>query len=260
MGFLDERYLLTSIEAEGIFKTITSLPIVDAHNHVEAEQIATDKGWNDIWEVEGQTDHYVWELMRRSGVPEEKITGSAPNREKWLALANIFPRLAGNPVYEWTHLDLRRRFGIEEVIGPRTGSAIWERTKELLSEARMRPRALLEEMNVEVLCTTDSPLSNLHWHQELHQSSPKVRVLPTWRLMKPCRLAPQSGRVSCTRSESEAVLISLHSLISWKRCLKPIDTLLLMVAYQATTASNDRKKQCYQQKPLLGYSIRLVKG
>ncbi len=181
MAFLDERYLLTSKEAEDVFKTIASLPIVDAHSHVEAKRIATDQGWNDVWEVEGQTDHYVWELMRRNGVPEEKITGSIPNREKWLALANIFPRLAGNPVYEWTHLDLRRRFGIEEVIGSDTGEAIWERTKELLSETRMRPRALLEEMNVEILCTTDSPLSKLHWHQELLQSFSKVRVLPTWR-------------------------------------------------------------------------------
>jgi len=181
MAFLDENYLLTSKEAQDIFLYVKSLPIVDVHTHVEAEQIAIDRGWNDIWEVEGATDHYVWELMRRCGVPEEKITGDASNKEKWLAFAEVAPCLAGNPLYEWIHLDLRRRFEISELITPQTAESIWEKTKEMLASPSMRPQALLKEMKVEILCTTDSPLSDLRWHEEIRRDLSSPRILPTWR-------------------------------------------------------------------------------
>jgi len=179
--FLGENYLLRSVEAQEVFARVEGLPIVDAHNHVEAEQIATDRGWSDIWEVEGETDHYVWELMRRCEVPEELITGTASNREKWLAFAKIVPLLAGNPVYEWLHLDLRRRFGITDLIGPSTVDLIWQRTKEALTSPNMRPRSLLRDMGVDILCTTDSPLSNLDWHEKLEGELVTPKVLPTWR-------------------------------------------------------------------------------
>lgn len=179
--FLGEDYLLSSAESRGLFDQIGAFPIVDAHNHVEAEQIATDRGWSDIWEVEGATDHYVWELMRRCGVPEDLITGTASNREKWNAFAKIVPRIAGNPLYEWFHLDLRRRFGIVDLVSSDTASAIWERTKEALASPQLRPRSLLQEMKVEVLCTTDSPLSDLRWHERLRDELSFPRVLPTWR-------------------------------------------------------------------------------
>lgn len=179
--FLGKDYLLRSLEARNLFAGIEGLPIVDAHNHVDAKQIAINRGWSDIWEVEGATDHYVWELMRRCGVREELITGAASNREKWLAFAKIVPRLAGNPLYEWLHLDLRRRFGITALVEPDTADLIWERTKEALASPNMCPRSLLREMGVEILCTTDSPLSNLSWHEKLQEELSSPRVFPTWR-------------------------------------------------------------------------------
>jgi len=181
MAFLDERYLLSCREAEAVYQAIATLPIVDPHSHVDAERIARNRGWEDLWEAEAQSDHYVWELMRRSGVPEDQITGHATNEEKWRALAHVFPRFAGNPVYEWLHLDLRNRFGIRELINPGNAAAIWQQTKEHLAENRMKPVSLLKEMNVETLCTTDSPLSDLVSHQDLRRRLFDVRVLPTWR-------------------------------------------------------------------------------
>ena len=181
MAFLDEHYLLNSKVAEEIFLDIKGLPILDPHCHVEAEQIARNQGWSDVWEIEGATDHYVWELMRECGIREEKITGNASNEEKWLALGEIMPRLAGNPVYDWIHLDLRRRFGITEVIGPKTAHECWSATKEALALPEMRPQELLQKMGVEILCTTDSPVSKLKWHEELKQSVASPQVLPTWR-------------------------------------------------------------------------------
>ena len=123
----------------------------------------------------------MWEMMRRCGVPENLITGNTPNREKWQAFAGIAPRLAGNPIYEWLHLDLRRRFGIAELISPATANKIWEQTADALASSQMHPRSLLQEMGVEVLCTTDSPLSDLRWHEKLRDELPTPRVLPTWR-------------------------------------------------------------------------------
>lgn len=181
MAFLDEQYLLESETAKRIYDQIKDLPIFDVHSHVSPKRIAENEGWNDIWEVEGETDHYVWSLMRKRGVPEEKITGDASNREKWRALAEIFPRLAGNPTYEWIHLDLKRRFGIDEPISGDTCEEIWEETSEKLEEDEMRPQELLDEMGVEVLCSTDDPTSELRYHQRAEEELKKTDLLSTWR-------------------------------------------------------------------------------
>ncbi|ELZ39050.1 glucuronate isomerase [Halorubrum saccharovorum DSM 1137] len=181
MGFLDEDYLLESASARRLYDEISDLPILDPHSHVDVAALARDEGWNDIWEVEGETDHYVWELMRKRGVSERKITGDATNREKWNALASVFPEFAGNPTYEWVHLDLKRRFGIEKPISAATADEIWEETKAALDEPAMRQRRLLREMNVEVVSSTDDPTSDLEHHRTLADELDDVTVRPTWR-------------------------------------------------------------------------------
>ena len=181
MSFLDENYLLEGETAKKLYKEIEYLPILDAHNHGDVSEILANKGWNDIWEVEAATDHYVWELMRKRGVSEEKITGDASNKKKWLALAEIFPEIAGNPTYEWIHLDLKRRFGIEAPISKHTAEMIWEKTKNMLAKDEMKPQNLLKEMNVEIMCTTDEPYSLLEDHKRAKEEVEGVKILPTWR-------------------------------------------------------------------------------
>ncbi|MFW6007146.1 MAG: glucuronate isomerase [Halanaerobiales bacterium] len=181
MAFLDETYLLESKEAQKLYEQIKDLPIVDAHNHGDVKEIIENEGWDDIWEVEGETDHYVWEMMRRKGVPEEKITGNAPNKEKWKALAEIFPELAGNPTYEWIHLDLKRRFGIEKTISTHTADVIWDKTRSMLKKEEMTPQNLLREMNVKIMGTTDDPDSLLKYHKKARKEVEGVKILPTWR-------------------------------------------------------------------------------
>jgi glucuronate isomerase len=181
MSFLDEEYLLGSEPARQLYDEIRDLPILDPHSHLDVQAVARNEGWDDIWEVEGATDHYVWELMRKRGVPERKITGSASNREKWMALAEIFPQFAGNPTYEWIHLDLKRRFGIEKPISTDTAEEIWTETKDALDSPEMRQQALLEEMNVEVVSSTDDPTSDLEYHQQLEDDLDDITVRPTWR-------------------------------------------------------------------------------
>ncbi|HRR26153.1 MAG TPA: glucuronate isomerase, partial [Acidobacteriota bacterium] len=181
MAFLDENYLLTTGTARRLYEDVRNLPVLDPHNHADAGEIVLNRNWLDIWQVEGATDHYVWELMRRRGVAEEKITGTASPREKWRALAEVFPDFVGNPTYEWVHLDLRRRFGVDQVICAETGDEIWERTARVLTLPEMRPQQVLAAVQVEKLCTTDDPTLHLPFHEAARQEVPSTAVLPTWR-------------------------------------------------------------------------------
>lgn len=181
MGFLDKNYLLESTSAHHLYDGIRDLPILDPHSHVDVAALARNEGWSDIWEVEGETDHYIWQLMRKRGVPERKITGNASNREKWDALASVFPKFAGNPTYEWVHLDLKRRFGIDKTISADTADDIWTETKESLDDPSMRQRQLLREMDVQVVSSTDDPVSDLEHHRTLATELEDITVRPTWR-------------------------------------------------------------------------------
>jgi glucuronate isomerase len=181
MAFLDDDYLLENTDAKELYARVKDLPIIDLHSHIDLAEILRNKPAKDIWEAEGATDHYVWELMRRRGVDEEKITGKATNREKWTALAEIFPELGGNPTYEWIHLDLRRRFGIPELISKQTADAIWEKTAALLEDESMTPQNLLKYMRIELMCTTDDPTSGLQYHKQAKRELEKPIILPTWR-------------------------------------------------------------------------------
>ncbi|AEH38383.1 glucuronate isomerase [Halopiger xanaduensis] len=181
MSFLDEDYLLETAAARELYDAIADLPIVDPHTHADVAEIVENDGWDDIWEVEAATDHYVWALMRNCGVDEELITGDADNREKWTALAEVFPQFAGNPTYEWVHLDLKRRFGIEKPISAETADEIWEETKTQLAADDMRPQELLAEMNVEVVGSTDDPTDDLEYHERAVEEVEGVDIVPTWR-------------------------------------------------------------------------------
>lgn len=215
MAFLDENYLLTNKTAREIYQLVKDLPIVDAHNHSDAKEIVENKGWNDIWEVEAATDHYVWELMRRRGVPEERITGAASNHEKWLALAEVFPKFVGNPTYEWIHLDLKRRFGIDEIICKDTAQIIWNKAKEKLKSEDMKPQKLLQSMGVEIMCTTNDPAEDLHYHQLAREKLESVKILPTWRPDRFCKVhSPDFKKFLLQLEQRTNISITdLHSFI-----------------------------------------------
>ena len=182
MSFLDERYLLESPVAEEIYSSIQALPIIDAHNHCDVKALSEDRNFTDIWDAEAATDHYVWECFRKVGVPEEYLTGkNHSNYEKWMAIAKVFWKIAGNPTYEWIHLDLKRRFGIDAVIGEDTAQMIWDKTKEMLAKPEMSQQALIRAMNVETMCSTDDPVDTLEYHKALASSSIAGRVRPTFR-------------------------------------------------------------------------------
>jgi len=203
MSFLDENYLLDSEPARDLYRQVEDLPIVDAHNHADLEEIVENQRWSDIWQVEGATDHYVWELMRKRGVEEENITGKAPSKMKWEALASVFPALAGNPTYEWVHLDLKRQFGVNEVISSATANEIWEKTRISLNSREMLPQSLLGSMKIEVMCTTDDPTTKLPHHERAAEEIKSTRILPTWRPDKAMNIQTPAWRQILSRLEAE---------------------------------------------------------
>ncbi|MHA1338604.1 MAG: glucuronate isomerase [Promethearchaeota archaeon] len=181
MGFLDEKYLISNEAGLRIFAEIKDLPILDPHNHADANEILQNNNYSDIWQVMAATDHYVWEVMRKRGVEEKYITGDASNKEKWIALCSIFEELVGNPIYEWMHLDLRRRFGINDLICKENAEKLWTECNKILAQENKKPLALLREMNVESFCTTNDPTDMLEAHKKLAEKEGFGFMRPTWR-------------------------------------------------------------------------------
>ncbi len=181
MAFLDEYYLLSNKTAVSLYEGIRDLPIIDAHNHCDVEALWRNEHFADIWEAEAATDHYVWECLRKRGIPEELITGDRPNEEKWEALAGVFDELLGNPTFEWIHLDLKRMLGIEEIISADSAESIWERSKDILHRPEMRRQELVAAMNVQAMCSTDDPIDRLEYHTKLEDSLIPGVVRPTFR-------------------------------------------------------------------------------
>ncbi|HCE46813.1 MAG TPA: glucuronate isomerase [Lentisphaeria bacterium] len=181
MMFLDENYLLKGKTSRDLYKNVKDLPIVDPHNHANVKEIADNKNYPNPWQLFAATDHYVWEVLRKRNVEEKFLTGDAPPKQKWLRMASVFPELAGNPVYEWIHLDLKRYLGIEEILGPGTGLVIWEKASEVLAKNEKKPQALLNEIGVEVMCSTDDPVDLLEDHKRVNNSMGRTVLRPTWR-------------------------------------------------------------------------------
>ena len=219
MNFLKDSYLLENKLAEEVYSNIRDLPIFDPHTHVNVKKVVKNNGWSDIWEVEGATDHYVWELMRKRGVEEEKITGDASNKEKWNKLAEIFPDLVGNPTYEWIHLDIKRRFGIEKVISSKTAEEIWTLAKEELYKDYTLPQNSLRDMGVKALCSTDNPSMELKYHQQGKEKVEGVGIYPTWRPDKFLRINHNSWK-KWIRELGEETEKNISDLQSFKGALK----------------------------------------
>lgn len=189
MAFLDERYLLGGDTALALYRRVAALPVVDPHNHANVAEIAANANYANPWALFVGTDHYLWSVLRKRGVPEALITGEATPRAKWLSLATVFPEIAGNPVYEWVHLDLRRRFGIDALLGPDTGGAIWDEVTAALARPELRPQQLLARIGVETMCSTDDPVDLLEDHARVNAAVGRTLIRPTWRPDRAMNLA-----------------------------------------------------------------------
>ncbi|MFN3802782.1 glucuronate isomerase [Belliella pelovolcani] len=211
--FLTEDFLLKSEFAKILYHDYASkLPIIDYHCHLSPKDIATNRKFNSISEVWLAGDHYKWRAMRTLGVNEQYITGNATEEEKFQKWAETVPYTLRNPLYHWTHLELQRYFGIQELLGPDTGANIYKQTTALLQTPEYHTQGLLKKMNVELVCSTDDPVDNLEFHKIAESSSPNTKLLPAFRPDKVYAVEhPQSYNVYLQRlSDSSGVSINQY--------------------------------------------------
>jgi len=181
--FMDEDFLLQNETAVTLYHEYAAkMPIIDYHCHLDPKEIAENKKFRNITEIWLGGDHYKWRAMRINGAEERYITGDADDKEKFMKWAETMPYCIGNPLYHWTHLELRRYFGIEELLSPETAEYIWNKCNEMLADDSFSARELIKRSNVEVICTTDDPADTLKYHEQIADDREfGVKVLPTFR-------------------------------------------------------------------------------
>ncbi|MBO4330967.1 MAG: glucuronate isomerase [Oscillospiraceae bacterium] len=176
--FMDGEFLLGTKTASELYHGYAEdMPIADFHCHLSPAEIANDRKWADMSELWLGSDHYKWRAMRSDGIEERYITGDAPPEEKFRKYAELMPRLIGNPIYHWTHLELKRYFGIDEPLSGESCGRIWEECSEKLES--MSARSIIRSSGVRLIYTTDDPADGLEYHERLRGGS--VKVLPAWR-------------------------------------------------------------------------------
>ena len=178
-GIINESFMLRTKTARKLYETVKDLPIIDYHCHLSPKMIAENYRFANVGELFLGGDHYKWRQMRTHGIEEKYITGEADYHEKFLAFARTLPYLIGNPIYHWTHLELKRYFDIDEPLTEESAERIWQRCNELLSGEGFGAQELIRKSGVEVICTTDDPADDLKYHEML-KSFP-TKVLPTFR-------------------------------------------------------------------------------
>lgn len=182
-SFINDDFILNNKMAQRLYhRYAENKPIFDYHCHLDPKEIYEDKRYDNLTEVWLGEDHYKWRLMRANGVDEKYITGDAEPYEKFLKWAETISRAIGNPLYHWTHLELKRYFDIDELLNPKTAPMIWEVCNKKLAQKDFSARALILKSNVVGLCTTDDPTDDLRYHIALSKEKDfPVKVLPAFR-------------------------------------------------------------------------------
>ncbi len=210
--FLDENFLLHSVTAEKLYHDhAEGLPVIDYHCHLSPAEIAADRKFENLTRIWLDGDHYKWRAMRANGIDEKYCTGDAPDREKFRKWAETVPITIRNPLYHWTHLELKRYFGIEKLLNPSTADAIYDEATEKLQSGEYSVRNLLRKMKVETLCTTDDPADDLEHHKRLRKEKFGIQVLPAWRPDKALAFEyPDSYRTYLERLSATSGIVIKH--------------------------------------------------
>src|SRR4051812_7125195 len=180
--FLDENFLLETKTAQALYHDFArAMPIIDYHNHLPPDQIASDHVFQNLTQVWLYGDHYKWRAMRTNGVAEKYCTGDAPDFEKFQQWAATVPYTLRNPLYHWTHLELQRYFDVYEILNGNSARKIYDECTEKLQTKEYSVRSLLLKMKVKVVCTTDDPTDSLEHHRQLKEEGFEIKILPAYR-------------------------------------------------------------------------------
>lgn len=181
--FMDEDFMLNNDTAVRLYHDYAAkLPIFDYHCHLSTQMMYEDKPFENITQIFLGGDHYKWRYMRSNGIDEEYITGGKSDYEKFKAFCECMQYAVGNPLCHWTHLELKRYFGVDEIMAARNCDTIWEKCNKAIRENHISPSTLINLSNVACICTTDDPVDNLEWHKKIAlKGHIKARVYPTFR-------------------------------------------------------------------------------
>ncbi|SEL44393.1 glucuronate isomerase [Parapedobacter koreensis] len=221
--FLHDNFLLQSDTAEALYHDYAKgLPIIDYHSHLSPDAVATDANFRNITHIWLAGDHYKWRAQRVLGIPEQYITGDADDREKFRKWAEAVPYTLRNPLYHWTHMELKNPFGIHELLGPDNADAIFDSTQVQLQTPAFSPRGLLRHFDVEMVGTTDDPADDLRHHQTIAESGFETSVLPTFRPDKAFQLskgAEYRQYIERLQSSSGVAIVDMDTLLDalWNR-------------------------------------------
>ncbi len=180
--FLDENFLLQSKTAQTLYhEHAAGMPIIDYHCHLNPREVAEDRQFENLTQIWLYGDHYKWRAMRTNGIPESDITGEASDFRKFERWAETVPYTLRNPLYHWTHLELKTAFGIEKILDPSTAREIYDEASAKLRTKDFTVRNIMRKYNVKLVCTTDDPVDSLEYHKKINDDGFEIQVLPAWR-------------------------------------------------------------------------------
>ena len=180
--FLTDNFLLQTKTAELLYhEHAKKMPIIDYHCHLNPKEIAIDKKWDNLTQIWLYGDHYKWRAMRANGIDEKYVTGNVDDWKKFEKWAETVPYTLRNPLYHWTHLELKKPFGITKLLNPSTAKEIYDATAAMLQKPEFSAQGIMKQWNVEVVCTTDDPVDSLEHHIKIKNDGFNIKVLPTWR-------------------------------------------------------------------------------
>lgn len=262
-AFLTEDFLLQNEFAKILYHQYAhQQPIIDYHCHLSPEYIAKDHRFRNLTEIWLAGDHYKWRAMRTLGIQEQYITGSASDEEKFQQWAFTVPYTMRNPLYHWTHLELRRYFGVDKLLNPDSGKEIYDHCTSLLQNPQYSTQSLLKKMCVEVVCTTDDPADSLAFHQALRDNPIGITILPTFRPDKSYAVENSSAYKSYLEKLGTAVGIRIDS---FDALIMALENRIDFFVDMGCKLSDHGLEQLYYPSNRNGYSInelfvKIVKG
>lgn len=272
---MDTDFLLQTETARTLYhRHAAPLPIIDYHCHLDPRMVAEDYRFASITELWLGGDHYKWRAMRANGVDERYCTGDASDWEKFEKWAETVPYTMRNPLYHWTHLELKTAFGIDRLLNPSTAREIYDRCNEMLRQSDYSARGLMRRYRVEVVCTTDDPVDSLAYHRQTRESGFEIRMLPTWRPDKAMavespaafrtymeRLAESSGMEIASFRDMREALQRRHDFFAENGCRLSDHGLEEFYAEPYTEAEVEAIfRKVYSGKPLEEIEIRKYKS
>jgi glucuronate isomerase len=221
MPFIHEDFLLETKTARRLFhKFAEAEPIFDYHCHISPKDIAGNRRFNNLFEIWLEGDHYKWRAMRANGIAEKFVTGSAPPEEKFKAWARTVPNTLRNPLYHWTHLELKRYFGITDLLDGTSAETIWKKANEKLSTPAFTTQGILKTKQVKVVCTTDDPVDDLGYHRTFAKSGHPTKMLPAFRPDKALTLNTPASFNPWIEQLSAAANIDINGFGAFTSALK----------------------------------------